>query len=157
MGMRMSERDVIDSFTGTENFLSNFFASKIEWDGRVWPTVEHVFQAEKAVLDEEKELIYAATSPTKAKRFGLKVHRQPNWDDIKADVMHDIILEKFRQNAHLAQQLLDTGTAELIEGNRWHDNEWGDCLCDQCASTKGANLLGQILMRVRDELREEQR
>ena len=152
----MSDHDAIDSFTKENNFLSNFFASRIEWKERVWPTVEHVFQAEKAVLDAEKDLIHAATSPTKAKRLGRKVHRQPDWADIKAGVMHDVVKEKFSQNTYLAQQLLDTGVAELIEGNRWHDNEWGDCMCDQCADIKGENLLGQILMRVRDELRAQQ-
>ena len=53
----------------------------------------------------------------------------------------------------LGQKLLDTGDEELIEGNHWCDNVWGNCYCEKCANITGQNRLGQMLMRVRDELR----
>ena len=40
----------------------------------------------------------------------------------------------------------------LIEGNYWHDNYWGNCLCPKCKEIEGQNQLGKILMKVRSTL-----
>ena len=66
----------------------------------------------------------------------------------------DIIHAKFAQNPTLAQALIDTGDADLIEGNTWNDNYWGVCECARCRSEgiKGQNKLGQILMAERKAL-----
>lgn len=45
--------------------------------------------------------------------------------------------------------LLGTGDAVLIEGNTWGDTFWGVC------GTKGANVLGKLLMKYREKLRLE--
>lgn len=55
---------------------------------------------------------------------------------------------KFR-NRKLAEALLATGDAELIEGNTWCDNIWGNCTCSKCAKTPGENRLGKLLMEIR--------
>ena len=49
--------------------------------------------------------------------------------------------------------LLSTGGGDLVEGNRWHDNFWGRCVCRACRRIGGANVLGTLLMQVRAELR----
>lgn len=64
--------------------------------------------------------------------------------------MGEIVREKFVQNPELAQKLLSTGSAYLEEGNTWGDKVWGT------VNGSGANQLGFILMRVRDELAERQ-
>jgi predicted NAD-dependent protein-ADP-ribosyltransferase YbiA (DUF1768 family) len=70
--------------------------------------------------------------------------------------MYRIQLAKYRQNPHLRAALLATGDAELEEGNWWHDNTWGNCKCERCCGVEGYNMLGNILMKVRKELREEE-
>lgn len=65
--------------------------------------------------------------------------------------MYKIVTEKFRQNLELAKRLLDTGDKILIEGNTWNNTCWGIC------NGKEKNYLGQILMRVRKEIRLELR
>jgi len=49
------------------------------------------------------------------------------------------------------QMLLDTGSQELVEGNVWHDNFWGNCTCSKCPEP-GENHLGKLLMKIRSEL-----
>ena len=51
------------------------------------------------------------------------------------------------------KQLLETGDEELIEGNRWHDNVFGSCFCPKCGD-KGQNMLGKLLMELRDKLKK---
>jgi len=63
-----------------------------------------------------------------------------------------IVKLKFAQNPDLRKKLLATGTEELVEGNTWHDNYWGDCSCPECKNIKGRNQLGITLMRVRKEM-----
>ncbi len=40
-------------------------------------------------------------------------------------------------------------TGEIVEYNHWHDNFWGDCLCDRCKHIDGENMLGKMLMAIR--------
>lgn len=61
--------------------------------------------------------------------------------------MEDLLREKF-QRKDLKQKLLDTGDAELIEGNTWGDTYWG------MVGNKGHNHLGRLLMKVREEINE---
>jgi ribA/ribD-fused uncharacterized protein len=89
--------------------------------------------------------IRSALTPGKAKRLGRKVTLRANWELIKIDVMLDLVRQKF-QDPDLAWMLINTGDAELIEGNHWGDKFWGVC------NGEGENHLGKILMQVRDEI-----
>lgn len=62
--------------------------------------------------------------------------------------MYDICIAKFMQNKNLAQLLIETGDATLIEGNTWGDRVWG--VCDGV----GENRLGKILMQIRAKMKE---
>jgi ribA/ribD-fused uncharacterized protein len=135
---------IIDRFDGTEyNFLSNFYPSPFMWESRKWPTVEHAFQAAKSPYRQDWEVIRQAKHPVYAKRLGQKVKLVDNWDQIRIFVMYETVFNKFKQNKKLAEKLLATGDALLIEGNTWGDCFWGQ------VNGVGENWLGQTLMRVR--------
>lgn len=142
---------MICEFEGKYAFLSNFFPSSILYEGIVYPTNEHFFQAMKALDQEERKKIAAADTPGKAKRLGRHVQLRADWEQIKVDVMRTGLMLKFT-DAELAQKLIDTGDEELIEGNWWHDNTWGSCFCSDCINKPGRNLLGMLLMELRKEL-----
>lgn len=139
-------------FTNEYAFLSNFYLAEFGWEGVIWPSVEHAYQAQKTVSHSEREKIRLAPTPGKAKHLGRKVRLRPGWDAIKVSAMTEFVWEKFDQNAELLKALIDTGEAELVEGNYWHDNFWGDCYCSNCLKIKGENMLGFILMQVRKQL-----
>lgn len=142
---------MICEFEGKYAFLSNFFPSSILYEGIVYPTNEHFFQAMKTLDQEERKKIAAADTPGKAKRLGRHVQLRADWEQIKVDVMRTGLMLKFT-DAELAQKLIDTGDEELIEGNWWHDNTWGSCFCSDCINKPGRNLLGMLLMELRKEL-----
>ena len=140
----------IDSFSGDFAFLSNFFESPIEIEGHAYPTVEHAFQAFKTHNLVERKNIREAETPGKAKRMGRNVGLRPDWESVKIELMLAFITKKFKDPV-LKQKLLETGNAELIEGNTWHDTFWGV----DSNTGKGKNWLGRLLMEVREEIRQE--
>lgn len=145
-------RGAIEDFQGDYYFLSNFAPAPVELDGVRYPTVEHAYQAAKTLDPEERENIRQASTPALAKKLGRKVTKRPAWPDLKVDLMRELVRQKFAGQPDLKKRLLATDQAELVEGNTWHDNFWGDCRCARCASSPGQNWLGRILMDVRRQL-----
>ena len=145
---------MIFEFDGDYAFLSNFYEAPCDYEGIHYPTVEHAFQAAKTLDINGRKAIAAAPTPGKAKRMGRSVVLRPDWEEVKVDVMRDCLRSKFR-NTNLRRLLLATGDEELMEGNFWHDNVWGNCLCEECQDTPGRNMLGMLLMDLRTEIRYE--
>ena len=142
---------MIVEFDGQYDFLSNFYPCPILYEGIVYPTNEHFFQAMKTLDIETRKAIAAAPTPGAAKRMGRHVSLPPDWEKIKVDVMRTGLMLKFT-DAALAEKLLATGDEELVEGNWWHDQTWGSCFCPDHCRTPGRNLLGMLLMELRKEL-----
>lgn len=135
---------VINSFTDTYMFLSNFYVGADPVMG--YPTSEHAYQAMKTNDRAERNLIRSADTPGQAKRLGRRLTLRPDWDLVKYDVMKFVIMEKFQAGSELAERLMSTGYTDLVEGNTWHDNIWGDCSCGREACKKaGSNWLGKLL------------
>jgi ribA/ribD-fused uncharacterized protein len=130
-------------------FFSNFSPHPIRLDGKTWPTSEHYFQAQKFVGTPDEEDVRLAKSPMIAARMGRSRKRplRKDWESVKDSIMHEAVLAKFSQHADLREMLLGTGDAKIVEHTE-NDSYWGDG-----GDGSGRNMLGQILMRVREELR----
>jgi ribA/ribD-fused uncharacterized protein len=133
----------IAGFRGEYFFLSNFFLAKVKAGGLVFENNEAAFQSYKS---KDREL-FCHLEPSAAKRKGRRVQLRPDWEEIKVEVMYNVVFFKFSQNPDLRDKLIATGDAELIEENNWRDRTWGT------VNGVGKNLLGKILMRVREELK----
>jgi ribA/ribD-fused uncharacterized protein len=136
----------IQTFFGEYRFLSNFWPASFVWQGKLWPTSEHAYQAAKTLDPAQQQRILELASPAYAKRAGKLVTMRDDWEQVKIGIMTEIVFEKFNQNPDLKQKLLDTGDAVLEEGNHWKDRFWGIC---PPGSGQGKNMLGQILMVLR--------
>lgn len=142
----------IKSFKGDYSFLSNFYYCNVEYKGKTWPSLEHLYQAYKTTSKRERRIVWNASSPGEAKKLGNSYKLRENWDKkYKEKYMLKFVRLKFKQNKVIRKKLLKTKKAILIEGNTWHDNYWGDCKCKKCKDIKGQNNLGKILMKVREE------
>lgn len=143
----------ITAFTGEYHFLSNYCACPITIDGLTYRSAEAAFQAAKCNVPIDRAA-FCTVPPNVAKAIGRKIKLRKGWEKERDGIMADVIHAKFSQNPALAQALIDTGDAELIEGNTWNDNYWGMCGCTRCRSegTKGLNKLGKILMAERTRL-----
>lgn len=132
---------VIDSFTGNYRFLSNFYLTP---DGL---SVEHHYQAAKAIYASDYRKILNCETAAKAKRMGATIPMRPDWHQIKLVIMEQLLRQKF-SNHMMATLLLQTAGSTLIEGNTWGDTFWG------VSGGSGSNHLGKLLMKIRDEFLE---
>lgn len=135
--------------------FTNFFVCNVSIDNAVWPTTEHYFQAMK-FLGDTKTVQQVRQLPTPRDAFDFS-RRHANrwtcsperWNCEKDGFMLRALRCKFTQIPHLRQLLLDTGTRKLVEHTQ-EDRYWGDG-----GDGSGQNRLGELLMCVRAELREQ--
>jgi len=135
---------MISEFQGKNRWLSNFWPCSIRIGAYTFPTLENAYQACKCrnVGDWAK---FVSLTPGQAKRLGKKVEIREDWEECRPYVMLGLLREKFKDPV-LREKLLATKDDILIEGNTWGDIFWGIC------RGKGQNILGKLLMQVRNEI-----
>jgi len=138
----------IEGFFKEYRYLSNFHVKEFIYKGKTYQSSEHAYQAYKATNEEDHEWIRNSSTPKESRIRGQKISMKTDWNKIKYDVMLEILIEKFKDE-ELKQKLLSTGNSYLEETNWWHDNFWGNCICDDCQHYKAQNNLGKILMKIR--------
>jgi len=139
------------STTGEYGCFSNFSRHSIFLKKKRWPTTEHYFQAQKFAGEPDEEAVRMASKPAQAASMGRDRKRplRRDWESVKERVMLDALRAKFTQHEELKAILLGTGDAMLVE-HTVNDSYWGDG-----GDGSGKNCLGQLLMRLREELRQE--
>ena len=121
----------------------------IEIDGKIWPTSEHYFQAMKFAGTPHEDEVRREESPMKAAQMGRDRHRplRTDWETVKDDIMRIAVRAKFTQHSSLRDELLSTGDAKIVE-HTTNDSYWADG-----GDGSGRNMLGVILMEIREEIR----
>lgn len=140
---------MITSFRGRWAKLGNYSPCLVFYLGHAYQSTEHAYQAQKFSDPQLQKLIRDQPSPNTAKQLARRFVRQQrtDWDDVKVDIMRELLVEKFTQEPERSI-LLSTGDEELVEGNWWHDRFWG-----QDPIGTGDNWLGRLLMDLRKDLR----
>ena len=69
-----------------------------------------------------------------------------DWESVKVEIMRTALKAKFTQHDDLQEILLSTGDAAIVEHTE-RDSFWGDG-----GNGSGKNMLGKLLMQIRDEL-----
>ena len=130
--------------------FSNFASFPIQMEGKLWPTTEHYFQAQKFSDQAYQEKIRLEPSPMIAARLGRSRSYpiRADWNAIRDEVMTKAVTEKVRQHEVIKNLLLSTKDAELIE-HTTNDHYWGDG-----GDGTGLNRLGKILMEIRQQLKK---
>ena len=158
---------MINRFISKHKVLSNFEPTSVVYENLTFSTVEHAYVAAKT--RDKKFHRQIATMPAAqaglAKKWGRTVELRTDWEKVKLGIMQNLLMQKFDPERKCAilrcnpqyEILRDTGNELLVEGNFWHDNYWGNCLCGKCMKIKGENHLGLLLMKVREfySLKEE--
>lgn len=140
-------RPPIRLFRGGCAFLSNFYelSEPILYNGLSFSSTEAAYQAAKSPHPLVRDL-FTRMTPAAAKKYGKKIEKRSDWDDVKIDVMRDVLALKFAPGTKMSRWLFETLGAELIEGNTHGDTFWG------VAGGVGHNHLGRLLMERRERL-----
>ena len=128
--------------------LSNFSRHSVFLKGRIWPTVEHFYQAQKFDNPLHQEAIRCCLTPMLAKNSAYALtdlHCRTNWCDVREHVMLEGLRAKFDQHPDLHDRLIQSGNRYLVEYTH-KDDYWGDP-----GDGSGQNRLGHLLMQVREE------
>ncbi|HDS0921134.1 TPA: NADAR family protein [Pseudomonas putida] len=132
--------------------FSNLFKRSFEFEGVTYPTAEHAYQAGKARKEAVRDWILSAPSPALVAMAAHGLYTWdivPEWSKVKFSRMKAVLLQKYTQHPDLAQVLLATGQARLVEAattDNLVNRTWGE------VNGKGKNMLGILLMEVRSEL-----
>ena len=145
--------NVIRFYSAADEYgeFSNFAEYSVTIKKKRWPTSEHYFQAQKFKDKKDQEAIRKANSPMLAARMGRdrKRNLRRDWESSKVNVMREAVLSKFTQHEDLRELLLSTGDARIVEHTE-NDDYWGDG-----GNGRGKNMLGRILMDVRQTVRDD--
>jgi hypothetical protein len=130
--------------------FSNFSPHKLIEDGIEYKTSEHYYQSKKFLKKEDELEVINSATPSLCAKIGRDREKtlREDWEEIKDDIMYNALKLKFSQNFFIKNILLSTAEEELIEDSPV-DSYWG------CGSDGlGKNMLGKLLMKLRQELRE---
>lgn len=142
--------------------FSNLHLCDITEDGTIFKSAEHYYMYHKAKTFHDHYIankILQCKSPLEAKKLGQQVKGYVDrvWVAKREDVMINALRLKFQQNEELKQKLLATQGKLLAEASPI-DKTWGiglakdDSRVQNPKEWRGQNLLGKLLMKVRDEL-----
>lgn len=137
--------------TGEFGFLSNLYKRPIIFECRRFPHSEAAYQFGKPSDIAVADWIVSAPKPhlcAAAAHALLAFDIRLNWNDIKVQRMKQVLHAKFYQHKDLETALLSTDNAVLIEESKT-DAFWG-----VGKKGTGKNMLGVLLMEVRQEIRE---
>ena len=119
---------MIKSFGGEFSWLSNFTPVKVFFEGECYPSVEHAYVAAKTLNKALRFEVKSCPSAGQAKRMGKSFDIRPDWNSVRVGIMESLLRQKFAY-LEFAEKLKATGNVEIVEGNIWHDNFWGSCIC----------------------------
>ena len=138
--------DILE-FRGETRWLSNFWPSLVYYDGVLYPTVENAYQAAKFPPTAIERTTLRDCSAKESKAIGARAPViKAEWNLRRVPVMYDLLCQKFTAGNSLADRLVATGDGQLVEGNNWGDRFWG-------VDGHGLNMLGRLLMIIRDTLK----
>lgn len=133
--------------------FTNFYQVFVKIDDLLWPSSEHYFQAQKFVgtpfVEKIRKMSSARETFQCSRNPAVSRWQRSDWDQVKDDIMLKALRCKFKQCEELSSLLVGTGDKKLIEHTE-NDSYWGD----GGGEGKGLNKLGQLLMKVRGELRQ---
>lgn len=132
--------------------LDNFSSFKVNYKGVLYSSVEEAYQAQKFIDTSPKvyNLILKSLSAHDAQKIAQenKHLQRSDWDEVKLEIMEDILMAKVKQHSYVAKKLLQTEDYLIVEDSPY-DSFWG---CGK--DLNGNNHLGKLWMRIREQLRK---
>ena len=142
--------DILTFTTEDTRWLSNMTYVNIEYNCLIYPSTENFYQAMKYKSQLTRKLI-STLKPHESKSYSRNnLMTNEKFEEMKLKIMEYAQRKKYSQEP-FKSKLLSTGDCLLEEGNWWGDKFWGVDI----KTREGENHLGKIIMRVREELKND--
>lgn len=167
--MRYQEYDIIEyypaeqtiGFTSTAaewGIFSNFAKTPMMVNGIKFACVEQMFHYIR-LNSETERAEYLKVSPgmalkMKAKAFKKRGVERSDWREIAVDVMRFCLNHKYQASAEFRKILADSGDKYIVEdesNRKKKPDSWGAVLDAVTSEYYGKNIMGRILMELRDK------
>ena len=141
---------------GEWGVFSNFAQTPLVVDGAAFDTSERLFQVMKFADPEARRAVYAKRGNPKmtAKHWQKEGRLRPDWAERDVDAMKFCLMEKYRQSESFRAALARSGDRFIVEDQttfpRKTADAWGAKRTPDGAGFVGPNLLGRLLMELRD-------
>jgi len=142
-------------------YIKNWFSNMLPLDYPIkyqniqYFTVENFYQAMKLPKNRtDLRLEISKMSPYEAKK-NIRDKKKYTWCKLwtkekSLEVMEYALTFKFKKGTTWYKKLMETGESDIIEWNNWNDIFWGKSI----VTCEGENHLGEILMKIRKNLKE---
>ncbi|MBQ5714285.1 MAG: DUF1768 domain-containing protein [Bacteroidaceae bacterium] len=141
--------------------LSNMSSCPLEVEGIPFKSSEHLFQTLKFATPESITAVYQSNNAKMTAKHYQKLggHRREDWEPILVDVMKFCLQQKYEQCLEFRQELERTKGYHIVElqdakndKESTRANGWG--VKSKGQNYVGPNLMGRLLMEVRDGVME---
>ena len=162
--MNLNKNDFVFFWHEYEEYgeFSQWYKSDFTIEGVTYSTCEQYMMAQKALLFHDKEIynkIMQSTSPKECKKLGREIKNFDDkiWKDKNEQIIYEGNYAKFSQNNDLKEKLISTGNKTLAEASPF-DKIYGIGMdannpdITNPSTWNGKNILGNVLMRIRDKL-----
>ena len=159
-----------DSYSDTLGFfgelhpLSNFHPCQFKCEGEELNSSEQYIQWKKAAFFKDyptmtRILNCEDAMDNKETARDTNNFDRKSWNEVAEELCYEGVKQKFLQNQHLLDELLQTGNKTLVESS--YDDVWGtglplsnrNCLVKE--HWKSFRILGRILMNIRESANNE--
>ena len=136
--------------------FSNFARTPLVVDGVPFDTSERVFQTMKFTDPEARRAVYGKKGNPKmtAKHWQKEGFLRPDWAEHDVDAMKFCLMEKYRQSEAFREELARSQGLYIVEDQttfqKKSPNTWGVKPSEDGKAFVGPNLMGRLLMELRD-------
>lgn len=123
------------------------YENPVRFRGRLFPSAENAYQSSRFSDPAVSGKFQYLRPDTAAYRGAYYRTTVPGWDDMREDVLREVLDAKF-SDPDMRLKLKSTGLAPIVLVNFRHENELGSCACPKCRM-RGRNMAGAVLERIR--------
>ena len=159
--MGLPEVILIEGDIAFEPLCMGYQGQPLHFQGRTYPTAEHLFQCLKTTTRQDHDLIMSRATPDEARAQGVRLlrHRQ-DWWKVREVALALVLAVKFAPDRSEVARLLETGDALLVcaRSDRWLGVDLAGVPMSEGHEeeawhlAEGLNWLGRLLMARRAEL-----
>lgn len=139
-----TDRNKIDNFTGDYSFLSMEFPCEFFLNAVKFKSATAAYYAQKSP-DINAWNKFARLNPNKARQKASSLPEPDDYEENKYEYLYRANKAKFDSNDSIKEYLCKTKGKELINNVPYREEYLG------VFNGKGKNMLGKVLMQIRDE------